>query len=147
MPPYSAETPGSEPVLGRDRAFRRNTVTSRRKPDACRTLAAEAVLWEHVTFAQVGFALFQYAVKFICGKSEGDVAAPGIYFTAINVHNPTDDAVGFRKKVAVAFPWERPGPVSRFFDAKLGPDQALEIDCPDIVEHSEVKRTFSRDSW
>jgi 3-methyladenine DNA glycosylase/8-oxoguanine DNA glycosylase len=31
---------GSEPVFGRDRAFRRNTVTSLRKPDACRTLAA-----------------------------------------------------------------------------------------------------------
>ena len=30
---------GSEPVFGRGRAFRRNTVTSLRKPDACRVLA------------------------------------------------------------------------------------------------------------
>lgn len=103
---------------------------------------AQVGQWEHVTFAPVGFPLFQYAVKFICGRSEGDVAAPGTYFTAINVHNPTDDAVGFRKKVAVAFPRERPGPVSKFFDAKLGPDQALEIDCPDIVEHTEVRAGF-----
>jgi hypothetical protein len=35
---------GSEQVFGSDRAFRRNTVTSLRKPDACKTLAAELVL-------------------------------------------------------------------------------------------------------
>jgi hypothetical protein len=32
---------GSEPVFGRGRALRRNTLTSLRKPDACRALAAE----------------------------------------------------------------------------------------------------------
>src|SRR6478672_1409513 len=36
-------TAGSEPVLGGGRAFRRNTVTSLRKPDACRTLADEPI--------------------------------------------------------------------------------------------------------
>jgi hypothetical protein len=58
--------------------------------------------WEHVTFAPVGFPLFEYAVKFICGTSQGDVVAPGVYYTAINVHNPTNTVVGFRKKFAVA---------------------------------------------
>jgi hypothetical protein len=33
---------GSEPVFGGGRAFRRNTVTSPRKRDACRTLAPRA---------------------------------------------------------------------------------------------------------
>ena len=32
--------------------------------------------------------VFQYAIKFVCGKSNGIVAAPGEYWTAINVHNP-----------------------------------------------------------
>ena len=32
---------------------------------------------------------FQYAVKFVRGKSAGPVVAPGTYFTAINLHNPT----------------------------------------------------------
>jgi len=85
---------------------------------------------------------FQYAVKFVCGRSTGDAVAPGIYFTAINVHNPTYEAIHFRKKVAVALPGERPGPVSQFFDAKLGPDQAFEIDCQDIRRHAQTTAVF-----
>ena len=85
---------------------------------------------------------FQYAVKFVCGKSEGEVVAPGKYFTAINVHNPTDKAISFRKKIAVALPSEKAGPVSRFFTARLGPDEALEIDCPDIFRHMEARVPF-----
>lgn len=76
--------------------------------------------------------IFQYAAKLICGKSDGKILAPGIYFTAVNVHNPTYTTVSFRLKVAVALPGLQPGPVSEFRDAKLGPDEALEIDCPDV---------------
>jgi hypothetical protein len=85
---------------------------------------------------------FQYAVKFICGKSDGEILAPGVYFTAINVHNPNYTPVTFRKKVAVALPGEKPGRVSSFFDARLGPDEALEIDCPDIRKHAETDDGF-----
>lgn len=85
---------------------------------------------------------FQYAAKFVCGKSAGEVVAPGVYFTAVNVHNPTYETIRFRKKIAVALPGEKPGPVSKFFDAKLGPDQALEIDCRDIFEHADTKADF-----
>jgi hypothetical protein len=80
--------------------------------------------------------IFQYAVKFVCGRSEGRVVAPGVYFTAINVHNPNEKGIGFKKKFAIALPGERPGPVSKFFDAKLGPDEAFEIDCPDILRRT-----------
>jgi hypothetical protein len=76
--------------------------------------------------------VFQYAAKLVCGKSTGKVVAPGVYFTAINVHNPTDTTIGLRAKVAVALPGLQPGPVSKFYTAQLGPDEALEIDCPDI---------------
>jgi hypothetical protein len=86
--------------------------------------------------------LFQYAVKFVCGKSPGRVVAPGEYFTAINVHNPNERGFRFRKKFAIALPGERPGRVSKFFDAKLGPDEAFEIDCPDIFEKTETKEGF-----
>jgi hypothetical protein len=84
----------------------------------------------------------QYAAKFVCGKSAGEVVAPGVYFTAVNVHNPTYEEIRFRKKIAVALPEEKPGPVSKFFDANLGPDQALEIDCPDIFKHAETDADF-----
>ena len=85
---------------------------------------------------------FQYAAKFVCGKSEGKVVAPGVYFTAVNVHNPTYTAIRFRVKIAVALPGLTPGPVSKFFDAKLGPDEALEIDCPDIFKYAETDANF-----
>ena len=87
-------------------------------------------------------ATFQYAAKFVCGKTEGRVVAPGAYFTAINVHNPNETGIAFRKKFAVALPGERPGPISRFFDAKLGPDQAFEIDCPDIFRRTGTQGGF-----
>jgi hypothetical protein len=74
----------------------------------------------------------QYAVKFVCGKSGGGIVAPGTYFTAINVHNPLYSEVAFRVKAAIGLPGFKPGPVSPFLDVRLGPDQALEIDCPDI---------------
>jgi hypothetical protein len=96
-----------------------------------------------VTSAQAAErVMFQYAVKFVCGKSEGRVVAPGAYFTAINVHNPNERGIGFKKKFAVALPGERPGPVSKFFDAKLGPDEAFEIDCPDILQRTGTRGGF-----
>jgi len=55
-----------------------------------------------------------------------------VYYTAINVHNATGRSVILRKKFAVALPLEQPGTVLGFFEAKLGPDEALEIDCQDI---------------
>jgi hypothetical protein len=75
---------------------------------------------------------FQYAAKVVCGESAGDVVAPGVYFTAINVHNPNRTAARLRWKVAVARPGATTGSVSEFAEALLGPDEALEIDCPDI---------------
>lgn len=79
---------------------------------------------------------YEYAVKFVCGDPVAPVVAPGRYFTAINVHNPGQLPVLFRKKVAVALPGERVGPVSQFYEARLMSNEALEIDCPDILEHA-----------
>ena len=86
--------------------------------------------------------IFQYAAKVVCGKSEGKVVAPGVYFTAVNVHNPTYKTVGLRVKVAVALPGLKPGTVSKFHAAKLGPDEALEIDCPDVFKLAESHADF-----
>lgn len=85
---------------------------------------------------------FQYAVKFICGKSNGKVLAPGTYFSAVNVHNPNDTVVVFRKKFAIALPGQKAGPVSKFFKSRLGPDEALEIDCEDIFKMTDTNLTF-----
>jgi hypothetical protein len=84
----------------------------------------------------------QYSVKFVCGRPNAPVVAPGRYFTAINVHNPNQGVARFRKKIAVALPGERPGPISPFFDATLKADQAFEIDCPDILRHARTNAPF-----
>lgn len=81
----------------------------------------------------------QYSVKFVCGTScatscgGGGPVAAGAYFTAINIHNPTDEKVRFRKHVSVALPGERAGHVSHFTFNTLGPYESLEIDCADIM--------------
>jgi hypothetical protein len=86
----------------------------------------------NITSAKQSDAVYQYAVKVVCGKSDGRVVAPGQYFTAINIHNPTSGAVSFRKKFVAAFPDEKPGIVTPFYGARLGADEAVEIDCPEI---------------
>ena len=84
---------------------------------------------------------FEYAVKFICGAtpaSNPGVVARGAYYTAINVHNPSKEGIEFTKKFAIALPGEKAGRVSQYFSAPLKPDEALEIDCPDIMRHLDA---------
>jgi hypothetical protein len=85
---------------------------------------------------------FEYAAKVICGRAHGDIVAPGIYFTAVNVHNPGPEAIQCRVKFARALPGFRAGPVSNFHAAKLGPDEAMEIDCPDIRKLARTDDAF-----
>jgi hypothetical protein len=80
---------------------------------------------------------FQYAVKTICGEANTETpnapVAPGQYWTAINIHNPDKckDA-HFRFKIAIAFQGSS-NPISQYIGPiPLGPDAALEIDCPII---------------
>lgn len=83
---------------------------------------------------------FQYAVKFVCGRPTHAVGAAdetqpvtrGRFATAINVHNPFGQDVTFAKKVAIALPGQQAGAVSNFVLARLGKDEAFEVDCPDI---------------
>jgi len=86
---------------------------------------------------------FEYAVKFICGLSpptEGQalVVARGFYLTAINVHNPGKEPIEFAKKFAIALPGEKAGRISPYAAAVLKPDEALEIDCADIMRHLDA---------
>ena len=86
--------------------------------------------------------ILQYAVKFVCGRSPGKPVAPGIYNTAINIHNPTEAVVPFRWKVATAPETERPGEVSSFSENRLKGDQAMEIDCTSILRHAHSNQGF-----
>ncbi len=102
------------------------------------TLLAGAVLAATATAppaaAQSGGRL-EYAVKFVCGTNArplSPAAAAGTYFTAINIHNPFSDAAPLVHKVALAEPGRptRPSPITSPF--RIGYDEAVEIDCPQI---------------
>jgi hypothetical protein len=90
-----------------------------------------------------------YAAKFLCGEFKGGAAGaaaiegpvrPGIYATAINIHNPQFRPVTFRKKAVLLFAGnlekpeepETPKPPGPVLGAELGPDWGMEIDCFDI---------------
>jgi hypothetical protein len=85
---------------------------------------------------------FEYAVKFVCGtgpaQGQPAVVARGTYFTAINVHNPGKVENAIVKKFAIALPGEKAGRVSPYFTVPLKFDEALEIDCPDILKHLDA---------
>jgi uncharacterized repeat protein (TIGR01451 family) len=88
---------------------------------------------------------YQYSAKFVCGVQstvpypELPVLVPGVYYSAINVHNPTEDNVRFCKKFVTASPGEQAGPLTQYFPASLGQNRALEIDCADIYKHTRVR--------
>ena len=78
---------------------------------------------------------FQYAAKFLCtsnipGTSQTTSALlPGVYQTAVNIHNPQPRTVELRKKLALAG-----GPISKFINQKLEPDAATRVDCGGIPD-------------
>lgn len=90
-----------------------------------------------------------YSVKFVCGlqqpvpnllaPSEPPVK-PGNYATAVNIHNfHNNQPVTIAKKAVIANSENQPpGQISQFRKLVLEPDQALEIDCPDIVSLLQV---------
>ncbi len=82
--------------------------------------------------------IYRYSVKFVCGCSKGNVVAAGKYFTAINVRNTSNEPIVFKKRFSVALPGEKPGNVTEQSSNKLGPYEALEIDCEDIARHNRV---------
>ena len=78
--------------------------------------------------------LIVYSAKFLCGPAFGKEGVQrGSYSTAINIHNPHNGTVYLYKKAVIANREDEPrGKISAFRKVKLGPDEAIEIDCVDI---------------
>ena len=85
-------------------------------------------------------AVNQYSAKFLCGPIFGPAdpfspLAPGMYNTAINIHNPNDFQVTIQKKAVISVP-ERNGPPFGVPSARetelLDADASMEIDCTDV---------------
>lgn len=77
---------------------------------------------------------YQYAVKIVCtahipGTSQtSDGLLPGVYETAVNIHNPHDKDVKIRKKVA------NPGHISKFLTSGIKPDGVERFVCQNIQD-------------
>lgn len=75
---------------------------------------------------------FHYAVKFICtanipGTSQTSPAVlPGVYQTAVNIHNPQFIKVKLRKKIASGLG------ISKYFESIIGPDAVQHVNCAQI---------------
>lgn len=83
---------------------------------------------------------FLYSAKFVCGQTNAANAAtwnaaPGRYFTAINVHNPSTVVSNLRKRFSVGEPNEVVGPLSQWFGMNLPPSRTMQIDCRNIWGH------------
>ena len=89
---------------------------------------------------------YVYSAKIVCGTvaplRPGSIptlqdtapVVPGLYRSAINIHNFWERETTFQQKVAIALPQDQPrGPVTKLIDTNLGPNQAVEVDCYNIV--------------
>lgn len=93
--------------------------------------------------AQAPAPILVYSVAFLCGTLAGPDEAtperegpvkPGNYATAIDVHNFMGEPVAFTKKAVISNPQgQERGKISAKREDKLRLDEALEIDCLDIV--------------
>ena len=81
---------------------------------------------------------YEYAAKVVCGTQNdrsGLRLARGLYATSINIHNPNGGEAKFDKKLALTFPpkEQKPGKILPITRDTLGYDEALEVDCEDLL--------------
>ena len=79
--------------------------------------------------------LIVYSAKFLCGPALGKEGVQrGSYSTAINIHNPNNGTVYLYKKAVIAKREDEPrGKISDFHRVILQADEAIEVDCIDII--------------
>src|SRR5688572_13389815 len=81
---------------------------------------------------------FMYSIKIVCiptvGPDKESVFIPQNYSTVVNVHNPYNYSIDFSKKAVIAQSEDEDrGPISNLRSDFLKPDQALSINCNDIL--------------
>jgi hypothetical protein len=104
--------------------------------------------WQVATVQAQKTVTFIYSAKYVCAPDLGPTEpalVPGIYKTAVNVRNFLfDQEVKFTKKIVVSRGQDDPrGPISERETVTLKPDEAIDIDCPDIVKLLKSQRALS----
>jgi serine protease len=95
----------------------------------------------NASFPVLPSAKYEYAAKLVCGPqldARSMRLALGFYATTINVHNPGSEEATVVKTLALTVPpgGQRPGEVLRIAEDKLGPEQAMAVDCEDIRDRA-----------
>jgi photosystem II stability/assembly factor-like uncharacterized protein len=98
---------------------------------------------------------YKYSPKLLCGKlqrqcddcddcckSDAGTAAPGSYYTSINLHNLSDKSATLRTIVSLTEKGGEPGRVSHPAEAKLNAGQSMRLDCPEISRLADVGAQF-----
>lgn len=75
----------------------------------------------------------QYAAKFVCGKPYAEGAGQGTYFTAVNVLNPSESVVTFKKRFSVGLAEQVPGVLTEFEHARLEGRRTFRVECEEIL--------------
>jgi hypothetical protein len=86
----------------------------------------------HSVFAQEQVNTYMYAVKVVCVPALGKAApalVPGMYRTAVNVHNPWPQTANIVKWLTLSPPQGEPAIVGKHITETLEPFQAFDIDC------------------
>jgi hypothetical protein len=106
----------------------------RRVMMTCAAAAFAALAAPTPAAAQSGGRL-EYAVKFVCGTNArplSPAAAPGTYYTAINVHVPTG-SITFAHLVSLAGPGRPAGHTPVIGTITLNFNDAVDVDCAQIA--------------
>jgi hypothetical protein len=100
-------------------------------------LFAQAVSGQE-QFQDPAQAEYEYAVKFVCSKENADLEqglVPGVYGTAINVHNPSLELpVVYHKKFVRGLVFQEQGDPTKFERHEVKPNHAFEVECQEIIE-------------
>ena len=88
-----------------------------------------------------------YSVKIVCGTvtpprpkpsiptlRDPAPVVPGLYRTAVNIHNFWEKETSFLQKVVIALPQDQErGPITKKIKENLRPNEAVEVDCYNVV--------------
>lgn len=94
-----------------------------------------------VATSALGQSQYRGEAKFVCGKPDSPeidafAFAPGVYYTSINVTNPTEQiTIEGRKRFSVGFLNQKVGPYTGWVFWALRPGETMQVDCGDIYRH------------
>ena len=104
------------------------------------------------SFAEAQNLRYTYAVKFVCGFADGDSSdfqpvAPGVYYTAANVYNPSKRDAFVDADVYFTFPSAGGGSDNGDSRNRLDAKTAVAFDCEDLFDEFDQNNGSNGDGF